>query len=171
MRRLGASITPLVRAIYQWRLGHCSLLIIIGMGVVASGIAFVVQIGCIDRGRPVYQPVQTLVAIMASIALGEEFYLVASEIGIHLAQHFLGNKGGKEKDKECGRQPKTFEGYQQLTEGLFRVIVGHTPIAFPLSSSLYLNPDSCISSSPLPFLFLSFFLSLLANYYISKITS
>ncbi|KAM6544353.1 hypothetical protein CsatB_008800 [Cannabis sativa] len=49
-------------------------------GVVASGIAFAVQIWCIDRGGPVfvavYQPVQTLVvAIMASIALGEQFYL------------------------------------------------------------------------------------------------
>ncbi|XP_044510303.1 protein WALLS ARE THIN 1-like [Mangifera indica] len=49
-------------------------------GVVASGIAFAVQIWCIDRGGPVfvavYQPVQTLVvAIMASIALREEFYL------------------------------------------------------------------------------------------------
>lgn len=46
----------------------------------ASGIAFAVQIWCIDRGGPVfvavYQPVQTLVvAIMASFALGEEFYL------------------------------------------------------------------------------------------------
>ena len=46
----------------------------------ASGIAFAVQISCIDRGGPVfvavYQPVQTfVVAIMASIALGEEFYL------------------------------------------------------------------------------------------------
>ncbi|KAL2892793.1 Protein WALLS ARE THIN 1 [Bienertia sinuspersici] len=49
-------------------------------GVVASGIAFAVQIWCIDRGGPVfvavYQPVQTLVvAIMASLALGEQFYL------------------------------------------------------------------------------------------------
>ncbi|KAI3432046.1 WAT1-related protein [Psidium guajava] len=49
-------------------------------GVVASGIAFAVQIWCIDRGGPVfvavYQPVQTLVvAIMASIALGEQFFL------------------------------------------------------------------------------------------------
>lgn len=52
-------------------------------GVVASGIAFAVQIWCIDRGGPVfvavYQPVQTLVvAIMASIALGEQFYLGGS---------------------------------------------------------------------------------------------
>ncbi|KAG9456773.1 hypothetical protein H6P81_001281 [Aristolochia fimbriata] len=49
-------------------------------GFVASGIAFAVQIWCIDRGGPVfvavYQPVQTLVvAIMASVALGEEFHL------------------------------------------------------------------------------------------------
>uniref|UniRef100_A0A7N0SVE2 WAT1-related protein n=1 Tax=Kalanchoe fedtschenkoi TaxID=63787 RepID=A0A7N0SVE2_KALFE len=49
-------------------------------GVVASGIAFAVQIWCIDRGGPVfvavYQPVQTLVvAVVASAALGEEFYL------------------------------------------------------------------------------------------------
>ncbi|KAJ6736329.1 WAT1-RELATED PROTEIN [Salix viminalis] len=56
------------------------LFTILYAGVVASGIAFAVQIWCIDRGGPVfvavYQPVQTLVvAIMASIALGEEFYL------------------------------------------------------------------------------------------------
>ncbi|RAL47355.1 hypothetical protein DM860_013320 [Cuscuta australis] len=49
-------------------------------GMVASGIAFAVQIWCIDKGGPVfvavYQPVQTLVvAIVASVALGEEFYL------------------------------------------------------------------------------------------------
>ncbi|CAN8240024.1 unnamed protein product [Cochlearia groenlandica] len=56
------------------------LFTILYAGIVASGIAFAVQIWCIDRGGPVfvavYQPVQTLVvAIMASIALGEEFYL------------------------------------------------------------------------------------------------
>uniref|UniRef100_A0A0D6QXR9 WAT1-related protein n=1 Tax=Araucaria cunninghamii TaxID=56994 RepID=A0A0D6QXR9_ARACU len=49
-------------------------------GIVASGIAFSVQIWCIDRGGPVfvavYQPVQTIaVAIMASIILGEQFFL------------------------------------------------------------------------------------------------
>nr|GMC54931.1 protein WALLS ARE THIN 1-like [Ipomoea batatas]GMC56057.1 protein WALLS ARE THIN 1-like [Ipomoea batatas] len=49
-------------------------------GVVASGIAFAVQIWCIDKGGPVfvavYQPVQTLVvALVASVVLGEEFYL------------------------------------------------------------------------------------------------
>lgn len=60
-------------------------------GVVASGIAFAVQIWCIDRGGPVfvavYQPVQTLVvAIMASVALGEEFYLG----GYVFSFHFVG---------------------------------------------------------------------------------
>jgi hypothetical protein len=49
-------------------------------GFIASGVAFAVQIWCIDRGGPVfvavYQPVQTLVvAIMASLTLGENFYL------------------------------------------------------------------------------------------------
>ncbi|XP_042063494.1 protein WALLS ARE THIN 1-like [Salvia splendens] len=48
--------------------------------LVASGIAFAVQIWCIDKGGPVfvavYQPVQTLVvAITSSLLLGEEFYL------------------------------------------------------------------------------------------------
>jgi len=62
-------------------LGHLFKHVLINLqGVVASGIAFAVQIWCIDRGGPVfvavYQPVQTfVVAIMASIALGEEFYL------------------------------------------------------------------------------------------------
>jgi len=31
-----------------------------------------------------------------------------------------------EWSKECGRQTKTFEAQQQLTQRLFRVIVGHT---------------------------------------------
>lgn len=56
------------------------LFTILYAGLVASGIAFAVQIWCIDRGGPVfvavYQPVQTLVvAIVASMALGEQFYL------------------------------------------------------------------------------------------------
>lgn len=64
-------------------------------GVVASGIAFAVQIWCIDRGGPVfvavYQPVQTLVvAVMASIALGEEFYLGGFSLSLStLALSFL----------------------------------------------------------------------------------
>lgn len=49
-------------------------------GMIVSGIGFAIQIWVIQRGGPVfvsgYLPLQTmLVAIMASIALGEEFYL------------------------------------------------------------------------------------------------
>ncbi|CAD6265089.1 unnamed protein product [Miscanthus lutarioriparius] len=56
------------------------LFTILYAGFIASGVAFAVQIWCIDRGGPVfvavYQPVQTMVvAIMASLTLGEKFYL------------------------------------------------------------------------------------------------
>jgi len=49
-------------------------------GLVVSGIGFAIQIWVIQRGGPVfvsgYLPLQTiLVAVMASIALSEEFYL------------------------------------------------------------------------------------------------
>ncbi|KAL6858754.1 hypothetical protein ACP4OV_017756 [Aristida adscensionis] len=64
-----------------WRFHSGSeLFTILYAGFIASGVAFAVQIWCIDRGGPVfvavYQPVQTLVvAIMASLTLGEKFYL------------------------------------------------------------------------------------------------
>lgn len=78
-------------------------------GIVASGIAFAVQIWCIDRGGPVfvavYQPVQTLVvAIMASLALGEEFYLggiigaVLIIVGLYLVLW------GKNEEKKFARE-------------------------------------------------------------------
>ncbi|KAI9165380.1 hypothetical protein LWI28_013033 [Acer negundo] len=56
------------------------LLTILYSGLVGSAMAFAIQIWVIDRGGPVfvsaYLPVQTmLVAVMATIALGEEFYL------------------------------------------------------------------------------------------------
>lgn len=69
------------RDLQAWRVNSGGeLFSVFYAGVVASGIAFAVQIWCIDRGGPVfvavYQPVQTLVvAIMASVALGEQFYL------------------------------------------------------------------------------------------------
>lgn len=88
------------------------LFTILYAGVVASGIAFAVQIWCIDRGGPVfvavYQPVQTLVvAIMASIALGEEFYLggiigaVLIVIGLYLVLW------GKSEEKKFAAREKT----------------------------------------------------------------
>ncbi|RDY01867.1 Protein WALLS ARE THIN 1, partial [Mucuna pruriens] len=78
-------------------------------GVVASGIAFAVQIWCIDRGGPVfvavYQPVQTLVvAIMASIALGEEFYLggIIGAALIVVGLYFV--LWGKSEEKKFARE-------------------------------------------------------------------
>ncbi|XP_057502543.1 protein WALLS ARE THIN 1-like [Actinidia eriantha] len=72
------------------------LLSVFYAGVVASGIAFAVQIWCIDRGGPVfvavYQPVQTLVvAVMASLALGEQFYLggIIGAVSIILGLYFV----------------------------------------------------------------------------------
>ncbi|KAK8585147.1 hypothetical protein V6N13_139086 [Hibiscus sabdariffa] len=87
------------------------LFTILYAGVVASGIAFAVQIWCIDRGGPVfvavYQPVQTLVvAIMASIALGEEFYLggiigaVLIVVGLYLVLW------GKSQERKFAAQDK-----------------------------------------------------------------
>ncbi|XP_034601351.2 protein WALLS ARE THIN 1 [Setaria viridis] len=64
-----------------WALGSgAELLTVLYAGLVASGVAFAVQTWCIDRSGPVfvavYQPVQTLlVAVMASLILGERFYL------------------------------------------------------------------------------------------------
>ena len=49
-------------------------------GVVVSGIGFSIQLWAVGKAGPVfvsaYLPVQTLlVAVMASLALGEKFYL------------------------------------------------------------------------------------------------
>ncbi|KAA0869916.1 hypothetical protein EYC94_26190, partial [Enterobacter hormaechei] len=78
-------------------------------GVVASGIAFAVQIWCIDRGGPVfvavYQPVQTLaVAIMASLALGEEFYLGGIIGAILIVAGLYLVLWGKSEEKKFARE-------------------------------------------------------------------
>ncbi|KAK2660623.1 hypothetical protein Ddye_007156 [Dipteronia dyeriana] len=95
-------------------------------GVVASGIAFAVQIWCIDRGGPVfvavYQPVQTLVvAIMASIALGEEFYLggiigaVLIIVGLYLVLW------GKSEEKKFALQEKALIQSTAQEHGITRI--------------------------------------------------
>ncbi|KAK8916750.1 hypothetical protein KSP39_PZI023319 [Platanthera zijinensis] len=64
----------------RWKIHSAGeLFTILYAGLVASGIAFSLQIWSIDRGGPLYvavfQPVQTvLVTIMASIMLGDELY-------------------------------------------------------------------------------------------------
>eukprot|EP01018_Ginkgo_biloba_P014090 Gb_29218 [translate_table: standard] len=79
----GASIITLYKAFVETDVEHWKihsegeLFTILYAGFVASGIAFSIQIWCIDRGGPVfvavYQPVQTIaVAVMASIILGEQ---------------------------------------------------------------------------------------------------
>jgi len=55
------------------------LFTILYAGLVASGVAFALQIWCIDRGGPlftaVFQPVQTVaVAVMAAAILGDQLY-------------------------------------------------------------------------------------------------
>ncbi|KAJ4823004.1 hypothetical protein Tsubulata_000377 [Turnera subulata] len=52
----------------------------VAKGLVISGLAYGIQVWVIEKGGPVfvsgYLPLQTmLVAVMASVALGEEFYL------------------------------------------------------------------------------------------------
>lgn len=83
------------------------LFTILYAGFVASGIAFSVQIWCIDRGGPVfvavYQPVQTIaVAVMASIILGEQFYLggIIGAILIILGLYLV--LWGKSEEKRLG---------------------------------------------------------------------
>eukprot|EP01018_Ginkgo_biloba_P010924 Gb_12953 [translate_table: standard] len=88
------------------------LFTILYAGFVASGIAFSVQIWCIDRGGPVfvavYQPVQTIaVAIMASLILGEKFYLggIIGAILIILGLYFV--LWGKSEEKRLGLLSKS----------------------------------------------------------------
>ncbi|VAH71193.1 unnamed protein product [Triticum turgidum subsp. durum] len=104
------------------------LFTILYAGLVASGVAFALQIWCIDRGGPlftaVFQPVQTVaVAVMAAIILGDQLYTggiigaVLIVIGLYfvlwgkseekktrsqdpeMARHLLGEDGG-EADKD-----------------------------------------------------------------------
>ncbi|XP_062102495.1 protein WALLS ARE THIN 1-like [Humulus lupulus] len=69
------------RDFQAWQFGSSSeLFILFYSGLVASGMAFAIQIWVTDKSGPVfvslYMPLQTLlVAILASIVLGEEFHL------------------------------------------------------------------------------------------------
>eukprot|EP01018_Ginkgo_biloba_P013383 Gb_00966 [translate_table: standard] len=88
------------------------LFTILYAGIVASGIAFSVQTWCIDRGGPVfvavYQPVQTIaVAVMASIILGEQFYLggIIGAILIIMGLYFV--LWGKSEEKRLNLLEKT----------------------------------------------------------------
>ncbi|MQM09826.1 hypothetical protein Taro_042704 [Colocasia esculenta] len=80
-------------------------------GLVASGIAFSLQIWCIDRGGPVtvavFQPVQTIaVAIMASLILGDRLYSggVIGAVFIIAGLYFV--LWGKNKERWFAAQEK-----------------------------------------------------------------
>ncbi|XP_074279373.1 protein WALLS ARE THIN 1-like [Silene latifolia] len=111
-------------------------------GVVASGIAFAVQIWCIDRGGPVfvavYQPVQTLVvAIMASIALGEEFYLggiIGAALIIAGLYLVLWGKNEESKFARAAIQPSPENGNNRTTSQSKSALT--QPLLPPLSESV-----------------------------------
>ncbi|KAG9449012.1 hypothetical protein H6P81_008977 [Aristolochia fimbriata] len=80
------------------------LLIILYAGIVASGISFSLQTWCIDKGGPlfvaVFQPVQTvLVAIMASLILGDQLYSGGMIGAILIMMGLYAVLWGKSKEK------------------------------------------------------------------------
>ncbi|KAJ3692403.1 hypothetical protein LUZ60_012753 [Juncus effusus] len=92
--------------IERWKI-HSSgeLFTILYAGLVASGLALSLQIWCIERGGPlftaVFQPVQTvLVAIMASIILGDQLYSggIVGSVLIVIGLYFV--LWGKSKEKK-----------------------------------------------------------------------
>ncbi|KAG0486024.1 hypothetical protein HPP92_008119 [Vanilla planifolia] len=95
-------------------------------GVVASGIAFSLQLWCIDRGGPlfvaVFQPVQTLmVAIMASIILGDQLYsggLIGSIVITAGLYSVLWGKSKEKREEGLERQDttSTLRGYENSQE-------------------------------------------------------
>ncbi|KAJ3700491.1 hypothetical protein LUZ61_004196 [Rhynchospora tenuis] len=110
-------------------------------GFISSGVSFAVQIWCIDRGGPVfvavYQPVQTLVvAIMASLTLGEKFYLggiigtVMIIIGLYLVLW------GKSKERAFAAKEAAalasstceHEGHRQSTAASFKASSLNQPL-------------------------------------------
>ncbi|KAK3163709.1 hypothetical protein QOZ80_1AG0007280 [Eleusine coracana subsp. coracana] len=83
------------------------LLTILYAGLVASGVAFALQIWCIDRGGPlftaVFQPVQTVaVAVMAAIILGDQLYtggIIGAALIVIGLYFVLWGKSAERKDK------------------------------------------------------------------------
>ncbi|XP_010926206.1 WAT1-related protein At3g18200 [Elaeis guineensis] len=97
------------------------LLTILYAGLVASGVAFSLQIWCIDRGGPlfaaVFQPVQTVVvAIMAAIMFGDQLYSggIIGSILIMVGLYFV--LWGKSQEKKAGNQEKEKDLTRHLLE-------------------------------------------------------
>ncbi|XP_077242427.1 WAT1-related protein At3g18200-like [Tasmannia lanceolata] len=96
----------------HWKIHSAEeLLTILYAGVVASGIAFSLQIWCIDRGGPfsvaVFQPVSTLlVAIMAFLIFGDQLYSGAVIGAIVIMVGLYSVLWGKSNEKRIGNQEK-----------------------------------------------------------------
>ncbi|CAL9054593.1 unnamed protein product, partial [Musa banksii] len=98
------------RDIERWKVhSGVELFTILYAGLVASGISFSLQIWCIDRGGPlfvaVFQPVQTVVvAIMAAVILGDQFYSggIIGSILIVFGLYFV--LWGKSEEKKATEQ-------------------------------------------------------------------
>ncbi|XP_060675070.1 protein WALLS ARE THIN 1 [Ziziphus jujuba] len=107
LQLLGISAT-LERDHQAWQVhSGGELLCILYAGFVSSGMAFAIQIWVVDKGGPVffslYLPLQTLlVAIMATVLLGEEFYLggILGALLIILGLYLV--VWGKNKESELG---------------------------------------------------------------------
>ncbi|GLT82701.1 hypothetical protein SLE2022_010590 [Rubroshorea leprosula] len=79
--QFGAIAAWIDRDSQAWKISSASeVLIILYSGLVASAMVFAIQVYVVDRGGPLffsmYLPLQTLIAaVMATVILGEEFYL------------------------------------------------------------------------------------------------
>ncbi|KAG1330583.1 WAT1-related protein [Cocos nucifera] len=106
------------------------LLTILYAGLVASGVAFSLQIWCIDRGGPlfaaVFQPVQTvMVAIMAAVIFGDQLYSggIIGSILIMVGLYFV--QWGKSQEKKASNQ----EMEEDLTRHLLEEENSHKYVA------------------------------------------
>ncbi|CAD6232436.1 unnamed protein product [Miscanthus lutarioriparius] len=93
----------------RWKVhSGVELFTILYAGLVASGVAFALQIWCIDRGGPlftaVFQPVQTVaVAVMAAAILGDQLYTggIIGGVLIVIGLYFV--LWGKSAEKKAAR--------------------------------------------------------------------
>ncbi|KAL5557613.1 hypothetical protein UlMin_039849 [Ulmus minor] len=119
------------------------LFIVFYSGLVASGMAFAIQIWVIDRSGPVffslYLPLQILlVAMLASIFLGEEFYLggIVGAVLIVLGLYVV--VWGKNEESKFGKEKIEFGSISESNKGTSS---GKSSLVQPL-----LLPSSCKDS-------------------------
>ncbi|KAJ7944220.1 WAT1-related protein [Quillaja saponaria] len=112
-----------VRDSQAWQVNSTvELCCILYTGLVASGIASATQTWAIGKGGPVfvsvYQPVQTLlVAIMASIVLGEEFYLGGIIGAVLIIAGLYLVVWGKNEESKFTRENATIPDMSEIQQG------------------------------------------------------